>query len=73
MVWRVDDAGKPVVLLAATDVGVSLQIPELSLHPEPINPARVLGLTDSLGSVEPGMLADLVLLDLNPLQDISAT
>jgi hypothetical protein len=80
-----------VVLLAATDVGVPLQIPGLSLHRElmrlveagltpletlqtaTINPARVLGMTDSLGTVEPGKLADLVLLDVNPLQDISGT
>jgi hypothetical protein len=80
-----------VVLLAATDVGVPLQIPGLSLHRElmrlveagltpletlqtaTINPARVLGMTDSLGTVEPGKFADLVLLDVNPLEDISGT
>ena len=35
-------------------------------------PARFLGLKD-LGTVEPGMLADLVLLDANPLQNIDNT
>lgn len=34
------------------------------------NPARFLGAADSLGTVEAGMVADLVLLDDNPLADI---
>ncbi len=33
-------------------------------------PARFLGLADSLGTVEPGKVADLVLLDADPLADI---
>jgi len=38
-----------------------------------INSARYLGLDRQLGSFEPGKLADLVILDANPLDDISNT
>jgi hypothetical protein len=37
------------------------------------NPARFLGLGESLGTIEPGKLADLVLLDASPLDDINNT
>jgi serine-type D-Ala-D-Ala carboxypeptidase/endopeptidase len=80
-----------VTLLAATDVGVPLQVPGISLHRQllrlteagltplealrtaTLNPARVLGLTESLGTIEVGKLADLVLLDSSPLADIRNT
>jgi imidazolonepropionase-like amidohydrolase len=44
-----------------------------ALQTATLNPARVLGLADSLGRIEPGKLADLVLLDANPLEDIRNT
>ena len=36
-------------------------------------PAEFLGRADSVGSIKPGMVADLVLLDANQLQDIRNT
>jgi hypothetical protein len=38
-----------------------------------VNPAKYLGLEKSLGTIEKGKFADLVLLDANPLTDISNT
>ncbi len=38
-----------------------------------INPAKFLGLEKSLGTIEKGKFADLILLDANPLLDISNT
>jgi len=37
------------------------------------NPAEFLGMLDSIGTIEEGKIADLVLLDADPLQDISNT
>lgn len=44
-----------------------------ALRTATLNPARVLGLADSLGTIEPGKLADFVLLNANPLEDITKT
>ena len=38
-----------------------------------LNPALFFGLADSLGTIEPGKNADLVLLEANPLDDIRNT
>jgi imidazolonepropionase-like amidohydrolase len=38
-----------------------------------IEPAQYFGMLDSVGTVATGKLADLVLLDANPLQDIGNT
>jgi hypothetical protein len=47
--------------------------PLAALQAATINPARAIRATDSLGTVAAGKLADLVLLDANPLADITNT
>jgi imidazolonepropionase-like amidohydrolase len=47
--------------------------PMEALQTATLNPARFLGMEDQLGTVEKGKLADLVLLDANPLDDIRNT
>jgi len=42
--------------------------PLQALEAATVNPARALGFADSLGTIESGKLADLVLLDRNPLE-----
>ena len=47
--------------------------PLAALQTATVNAAGFLGLDKSLGTVQPGKLADLVLLDGNPLEDIRNT
>jgi imidazolonepropionase-like amidohydrolase len=47
--------------------------PAQALRAATYDPALFLNATDSLGTIAPSKLADLVLLDGNPLQDISNT
>jgi imidazolonepropionase-like amidohydrolase len=42
-----------------------------ALQTATLNPARYLGATDSLGTIEVGKLADLVLLEADPLDDVT--
>jgi len=44
-----------------------------ALRTATVNPAQFLGMTDSMGSVEVGKTGDLVVLDANPLVNISNT
>ncbi len=47
--------------------------PMEALQAATLNPAKFLGKTDTFGTVRVGRIADLVLLDENPLEDISHT
>jgi imidazolonepropionase-like amidohydrolase len=47
--------------------------PMEALQTATLNPAKFLGIEDRLGTIEKGKLADLVLLDANPLDDIRNT
>jgi imidazolonepropionase-like amidohydrolase len=83
---KLSDAGVPVVTGTDTGVpgvllGVSSQMEltlmaEAGLKPEEviraatINAARMIGREKDLGSIEAGKLADLVILDANPLADV---
>src|SRR5437016_8816866 len=44
-----------------------------ALRAATLNPAKFLGLDKTLGAIEPGEIADLVLLDADPLADIRNT
>lgn len=56
--------------LLVRDAGMT---PLQALQAATLTPARVMGAADSLGTVEAGKLADLVLLDADPLADIANT
>jgi imidazolonepropionase-like amidohydrolase len=47
--------------------------PMEALQTATLNPAKYLGLSGSLGTIEKGKIADLVLLEANPLESISNT
>jgi hypothetical protein len=47
--------------------------PVEALRSATLNPAKFLGLDKTLGTIEHGKIADLVLLDANPLEDIRNT
>ena len=74
------DAGAPLVIpgFATHDelaqlVEVGGFTPLQALQAATLRPARFMGIADSLGTVARGRLADLVLLDANPLDDIRNT
>lgn len=47
--------------------------PMEALRTATINPARALGFDDYIGTLQPGKLADLLIMDKNPLDDIKNT
>ena len=57
-------------LILLTQAGLK---PIEALRTATLNPAIFLGLQDSLGTIEEGKIADIVVLDVNPLEDISNT
>lgn len=57
-------------LVALVDAGLT---PLQALRAATLNPANILRSESDFGSVTPGKLADLVLLDANPLEDIHNT
>ena len=57
-------------LVNLVDIGLE---PLEALRTATINPAALLGHDDEVGRIEPGMVADLVVLGGNPLIDISKT
>ena len=71
------DAGMPLCYFGALhrEIGLLGRIGFTNLQAlqaATINGARIIGAADTLGSIEQGKLADLVVLDQNPLEDLSA-
>jgi hypothetical protein len=74
------DTGAPLVVPGfslheelALLIATAGMTPDQALRAATVSPARVVGLADSLGSIDVGKLADLVLLDGDPLMDIRNT
>ena len=82
---RAHRAGVPILVgtdyvAAGADVHRELELlvaaglsPAAALHAATIAPARYAGLEDRYGAVTVGRVADLLLLDANPLDDVRAT
>jgi 8-hydroxy-5-deazaflavin:NADPH oxidoreductase len=74
------DAGDDAYIFAGSSLHDELALlveagltPLEALQAATLNPARFLGRTTDLGTVTAGKLADLVLLEANPLEDIAST
>jgi imidazolonepropionase-like amidohydrolase len=69
-VWATPGASLHQELALFVETGLT---PLEALQTATLNPAKYLGLLDTLGTIEVGKLADLVLLDADPLADIKNT
>ena len=67
---RASSAETALLALTLVEAGLS---PLEALQACTVNPAEFLKVADSLGTLEAGRLADLVLLDADPLADIRNT
>jgi len=56
-------------LLAYVEIGMT---PMEAIETATVNTAALLGMSDKIGSLEPGKIADVIALDSDPLQDITA-
>jgi imidazolonepropionase-like amidohydrolase len=68
--WSVPGLGLHDELRLMVKAGLT---PMAALQTATLNPAKYLGLQNALGTIEKGKIADLVLLDADPLKDISNT
>ena len=68
--WRFSGFSLHDALVELNDAGLT---PMEALHAATSNPARLLGKEKEFGTIQAGMLADLVVLDANPLQQIANT
>ena len=64
-----------VVMGVSSQIELALMVeagltPDEALRAATINAARMIGREKEAGSVEPGKVADLLILDANPLEDI---
>jgi imidazolonepropionase-like amidohydrolase len=89
LVDRLRDRGVPIGAGTDTPIGLGIPgyslhtelellvrsglTPLEALHAATVQPARFFGLEGELGLIQPGMLADLALLEANPLDDITNT
>jgi imidazolonepropionase-like amidohydrolase len=64
----VNGAGKFLIPGLLVEAGLT---PLEALRSATLNPAKFLAATDSLGTTESGKLADLVLVEANPLENIA--
>ena len=68
--WRVSGFSLHDALAELNNAGLT---PMEALQAATSNPARLLGKEKEFGTVQTGMLADLVVLDADPLQQIANT